>query len=386
MGGAFKTNAAYRRHSLRAEVSVFVKNCWYVAAWEDEISEGKLYPISIIDDPVVIFRKPDRGLVALEDRCCHRFAPLSKGRLEEGGNLRCMYHGLKFSPDGTCIEIPGQDKIPPNARVRSYPVIGDRGWVWVWMGDPGRADPSLIPQVLGLGDPKYVMRTGSIDYKANYQLINDNLTDFSHVSYVHANSFGATDHWAVHRPVVKVIDRGIRVTRWNAANDSIKEDSAIKDLRGDRSIPTAMYQRYDFVAPGILIMYSAVHHRKNMPEDGVSPPVAEPLMENVTSQAVTPMTDGTSRYFFSWGPRRSDGGDAMADNMLAVAHKAFAEDREMIEAQQSIIDRTGTGRQMMTSADVGPVQMRAVLRKLCRAEQPDGALSSDETVPADSMS
>jgi phenylpropionate dioxygenase-like ring-hydroxylating dioxygenase large terminal subunit len=35
-----------------------------------------------------------------------------------------------------------------------------------------------------------------MDYDANYQLINDNLTDFTHLSYVHPNSFGTSDEFA----------------------------------------------------------------------------------------------------------------------------------------------------------------------------------------------
>jgi len=50
-------------------------------------------------------------LCSLKDRCCHRGAPLSLGRLE-GDCVRCMYHGLKFDPAGKCIQIPGQDNIP----------------------------------------------------------------------------------------------------------------------------------------------------------------------------------------------------------------------------------------------------------------------------------
>jgi vanillate O-demethylase monooxygenase subunit len=50
-------------------------------------------------------------VVALDDRCCHRAAPLSMGRVE-GDDIRCMYHGMKFSADGKCIQIPGQEVIP----------------------------------------------------------------------------------------------------------------------------------------------------------------------------------------------------------------------------------------------------------------------------------
>ncbi len=116
---------------------MYVKNAWYVAAWEHEIGDGKPYAMSVLGEPIVLYRTESGRIVALEDRCVHRLAPLSLGRCE-GERLRCMYHGLLFDADGRCVEIPGQEMIPPKARVRSYPVETRAGWVWVWMGDPAR--------------------------------------------------------------------------------------------------------------------------------------------------------------------------------------------------------------------------------------------------------
>ena len=99
----------------------FLENCWYAAAWDDEIGESPLAR-RILDRPVVLFRGEDGRAAALADRCIHRHAPLSHGRVEDGG-IRCGYHGLLFAKDGTCIEVPGQTRVPPGARVESYPVV-----------------------------------------------------------------------------------------------------------------------------------------------------------------------------------------------------------------------------------------------------------------------
>ena len=90
---------------------MFLCNCWYVAGWSHDIVAGSLVSRTILGEPIVLYRKADGGVAALEDRCCHRMAPLTRGRIE-GDDLRCMYHGLKFAPDGRCIEIPGQKLIP----------------------------------------------------------------------------------------------------------------------------------------------------------------------------------------------------------------------------------------------------------------------------------
>lgn len=348
---------------------MYVENCWYMVGWSSELVSGQLHPVSVINRPVVLFRGEQGQAVALEDRCCHRFAPLSKGRLEADCTLRCMYHGLLFAADGTCLEIPGQDKVPATARVRAYPVVERGGWLWP--GDPARADESLIPPVVALDDPRYIFRTGTIDYAADYQLINDNLTDFSHLSYVHANSFGATSYWADQRPSVKPIERGVRITRWTATDkgEVMSKDAPTVALRPAGVGATALFQTQDYLVPGVLIMRSETYQLEDMPDDRLSESAAEPVTGTLTCQAVTPTVDGRSRYFFSWGPRACDGDDAAADRMLALAHKAFAEDREMIEAQQRVIDQCGPGQEMLTTADVGPVQFRAALRKLWKAEQ-----------------
>jgi vanillate O-demethylase monooxygenase subunit len=343
---------------------MYVRDCWYVAAWDHELGDGPIGRV-IINEPVVIYRSGSGDLVALADRCCHRFAPLSLGRIE-GDELRCMYHGLKFDRSGRCVEIPGQDMIPATACVKAYPVVSRHSWVWVWMGDPAKADESLIPEAVGLADPNWTLRSGHMDYEANYLLINDNLTDFTHLSYVHANSFGATEAFARSRPTVERLDRGVRIWRW--MNNGLRDDAP---TRVHRRADGDMWQTYDFLAPGILLMLTATFPDGTAERFAHGPPdyaQVQPLAENFTSQAVTPMTDRTSRYFFSWGPRSGEGSDAVADSMLELAHMAFSEDRTIIEAQQRSMDMAPGLKEVLTSADVGPMQMRAVLQRLMREE------------------
>ena len=120
----------------------FVHDSWYVAAWDHEIGADALFARQLLGKPLVFFRTAAGAVVALDDRCCHRAAPLSIGR-KEGDCVRCQYHGLKFDASGTCVDMPGQDRIPLQARVRSYPVVERNRFVWVWMGDPALADPAL---------------------------------------------------------------------------------------------------------------------------------------------------------------------------------------------------------------------------------------------------
>src|SRR6185437_8721839 len=107
---------------IETHVDRFVRNCWYVAGWADEISADNVLERTLLGESIVFYRASDGRLVALENRCCHRGAPLHAGR-REGDSLRCPYHGMLFNAEGQCTEIPGQEMIPQRACVHSYPVV-----------------------------------------------------------------------------------------------------------------------------------------------------------------------------------------------------------------------------------------------------------------------
>jgi phenylpropionate dioxygenase-like ring-hydroxylating dioxygenase large terminal subunit len=116
---------------------MFLKNCWYVAAWDHELIDGRMLARTILEEGVLLYKSESGKVVALRDRCCHRGVPLHLGR-REGDCVRCMYHGLKFDPTGKCIQIPGQEVVPAKLGVKSYPVVEKDHLVWIWMGDPRR--------------------------------------------------------------------------------------------------------------------------------------------------------------------------------------------------------------------------------------------------------
>jgi phenylpropionate dioxygenase-like ring-hydroxylating dioxygenase large terminal subunit len=106
---------------------MFIRNAWYVVAWDFEVLADTVLERTILGESVIVYRTCDGIPVVMENRCCHRAAPLALGR-KEGNRIRCMYHGLLFGPDGICVEIPGQDRIPLAARVsRRFPLCNARG-------------------------------------------------------------------------------------------------------------------------------------------------------------------------------------------------------------------------------------------------------------------
>lgn len=232
------------------ESPIWVRNAWYVAGWSHDLPPGIIQSRTICNEPIVLYRKSNGTPVVFEDRCCHRLAPLSKGRLE-GDDLRCMYHGLKFAPDGRCIEIPGQVNIPAKAAVKSYPVVEHGSWIWVWPGDAARADVYLLPETIATSDADWQIETGFLDYAAHYQLINDNLLDLLHLSFVHAKTLGrGTPQWANQRPNIIPLPRGVRFQRWF-------ENCLPAHYMAGRGDAFDMWHSYDFLVPGLFIQRPA---------------------------------------------------------------------------------------------------------------------------------
>src|SRR5665213_2978973 len=85
------------REGLMTDDGIFLRNSWYVAGWNHELIDGKNLARTILERPIVLYRGESGKIVALDDRCGHRAAPLSMGRIE-GDDIRCMYHGMKFDP------------------------------------------------------------------------------------------------------------------------------------------------------------------------------------------------------------------------------------------------------------------------------------------------
>ncbi len=345
---------------------MFLRNCWYAAGWSRDFAPDALSAVTILNEPIAIYRKTDGGIVALEDRCCHRFAPLSQGRIE-GDDLRCMYHGLKFAPSGKCIEIPGQPKIPPQAYVQRYPMVDKYSIAWIWMGDADRADEALIPEFIGVDDPAWAMLPGRMDYNANYVLINDNLLDLSHIAFLHRNSLGASfKPEGVSRPTITKKERGVLVSNWIDSGPSQMSETLSKG-RID------IWQTYEFVIPGIFLLHADFYPSGTAAKfPGRAPVGVEPKHMQYTCQAVTPLTDDKSCYFFAYGPWSKE--PKHAETLYQLGLKAFNEDRVMIEAQQRNINRSPDAKMMTIAIDSGVAQFRRMMDDAMEAErQTEGA-------------
>lgn len=353
----------------------YPRNAWYVACTEDDLTGPGPVAARVLDDPLVVWRTAD-GVAVLEDRCVHRAAALSLGRCE-GSRLRCMYHGLVFDASGKVVEIPGQPQIPPQARVRSYPATTRHGWIWVWMGDPALADDMALPGFYeGVEPGEFIFHHGVLDFDAEARLISDNLLDFSHLPFVHAASFGSPEEWADSTPTMLQAPNGLRFQRWI---ENAKSGGA---LPTDANRPVDDWMGYDYYLPGVLLMWAGSFPAGTAKAVNFGPPDFSTAIENVNTnvQAITPVTERTSRYFFmSGGHREQSAGATFAAKLAEVTVMAFHEDKRMIEAQQRAIDRDPSRPIMPTVHDRGVTLYNRMKERLLAQEADHEHVSHDTT-------
>jgi phenylpropionate dioxygenase-like ring-hydroxylating dioxygenase large terminal subunit len=341
----------------------FLTNYWYVAALSDEVSASQPLARIICNEPVVLYRTDDGSVAALEDRCCHRRYPLSKGAVE-GCNIRCGYHGMVFAPDGKCVEIPGQTAIPKNAWVKTYKVVERSRLIWIWIGEEERADPDNIPDYHWLDHPQWRGKTTRFHVKANFKLIVENLLDLSHLSFVHPSTIG---NRAVVNEAKVTFDRGeneVRVNRWMrnvAPPPSYVKANVVKSETIDR------WQIIHFMPPAFCRLYVGAMTPGMTHEEAL----AAQKMEWLNLNAMTPETETTTHYF--WGIVHNHDLDDpnMTEMIFKEIETAFLEDHDVFEEQQKAIAHGVERPEVNTLADAGSLHAVRVIERLQR-EQKEG--------------
>lgn len=346
---------------------MFLRNHWYLAARADEIGDEPLAR-RVIDEPLVLYRTAAGRPAALEDRCAHRFLPLSCGRREGEDRLRCAYHGLLFDATGRCVEIPNQARIPPSARVRSYPAAEQHGFVWVWMGDQDLADARRIPDLSFHTSPDFTSTGDRLLIKAHYELITDNLLDLSHTEFVHGTSLG---NEATRAAKVETTVEGGRiwVRRWVPDAPPVPAWKAVfSDYGGhvDHWLDTW------WEAPATMVLEVGATPAGRDKRDGI---------RILNINVLTPETETTTHYFWSNSRGYAQGDPAVTRFWHQVTHDAFLEDKAILEAQQRAFGDRSLGDQqpVAIAADHGGVQARRRVAALLRAER---AAPARETAPA----
>lgn len=343
---------------------MFIKETWYVACRSDEIQDKPLGR-TICNEQIVFYRDQNKAVVAVEDFCPHRGAPLSLGYVENG-NLVCGYHGLVMGCDGKTVSMPAQrvQGFPCN---KTYAVVEKADFIWIWLGEKTRADESKLPVLEWEDDSEWAYGGGLFHIQCDYRLMIDNLMDLTHETYVHASSIGQKEIDEAP-PVTKV--EGDRIITERYMDNIMPPPFWKMALRGNHladDVPVDRWQRCHFFAPSNVHIEVGVAHAGY---NGYHAP-KDKKVSAIVVDFITPETETSHWYFWGMARHFQPENAELTEQIREGQGKIFTEDLEMLERQQKNLLKHPQRQLLMLNIDAGGVQSRRVIERLIAKEQHD---------------
>lgn len=328
---------------------IALENIWYCVALARDITSNPLRRV-ICEHPIVLYRGASGNVVALEDRCGHRQAPLSKGRVI-GEEIQCMYHGYTFGTSGECTHVPHQSGVPKTADIRAYAAVERWGYMWLWWGNPAAADLATVPNLPWTCEPDRRTVYFHFRARANFQLMADNLLDVSHTDFLHRSSIGSQSGMKTDAPKVSLTRRieSDRVFCTRRLEGAYLGPVATKWAGSELPVTRTNTQMWE--APNTI--HSVLEFENEETHRTIN-------MEHI----MTPETATTCHYFMNWtrdfgidNVRYPTDDDVHTEQMTVVT----TEDIPMVEAQQENIAMFSTLRDAPAKQDGFIIDVHRVL-------------------------
>lgn len=338
-------------------------NAWYAVAWDTEVGRT-LLARTVCERPVVLYRTADATPVALADACWHRLVPLSLGRLD-GDDVVCGYHGLTFGPNGRCRRMPAQETLNPSAAVTAYPVVERHRFVWIWPGDPGKADPALVPDLHWNDDPEWAGDGERIELDCDYRLVLDNLMDLTHEQFLHSDSL-ANDELSIVEPDMEHDEDSVTLTRWLHGIDP----PPFLDMQLKRKAPefrglVDRWQIIRFTAPSTInIDVGVAPVGSGAPEGDRSAGI-----NGYVLNTITPAGPGACHYFWAFTRDYHLGDQGLTNLLRQSVSRVFGQDTDMLNAQQRAIEANPGHEFYNLNIDLGGMWVRRIIDAKVAAEQ-----------------
>lgn len=328
---------------------------WYIACRSRELRRAPRNR-RILGVPLVLFRDGAGRAAALLDRCPHRNAPLSEGRVVAPGRLQCRYHGWEFDGGGVCRLVPGLVgwSEARGRRVEAYPVAERDGFVWVY-GTPD-AEPAREPFALPLAAERgYTTVVEEVTVEATVHAACENALDVPHTAYLHRGLFRGT------RGEPVTIDVEVRRFADRVEAEYLGEPRPPGLAARLLSPSGGIVQHWDrFILPSI----AQVEYRLGA-ENHV-----------LVTTAMTPVTDFHTRLFAVISFRLRIPGWVVRPLLRPLALRIFRQDAEILALQARTIQEFGGERFMSTDSDVLGREIWRLMRQAERgsvAPPPEGA-------------
>jgi len=345
---------------LADEDTPFIRNAWYVACFSRDIAPGKPFARRILGENVVFYRKADGTVVAMKDRCPHRSFPLSCGRIE-GDDIICGYHGIRFGSDGVCKLVPTQASAPRALSVATFTIDETAPIVWIWMGDAAQmTPPPAAPWMLeGSG---WAISYDYLQVNASYVFLHENLIDLSHLSFLHAHTFGTPDY-ATAPFETEVTDEAIIVRR---RVQPTRLPPIYANPLGMQGVAAARIVTSTFLSPGLSISAVVLRNLEQPEHVRVDYHIR-------TAQLVTPCDRSTVHYHFVVARDFVTDDTDVSEFILQGVKSAFAEDVFALESITRVRreDSDAHFAEKSIASDRAGVMLRRRLRTLAEKESRD---------------
>ena len=314
------------------------KTQWHPVAQAHEVAD-KPVSAQLLEQALVLWRDADGRLQAFWDRCPHRGARLSMGRVENG-HLECPYHGWQFASGGQCVKVPALPEFTPPARqcVKSFEVQEAYGLVWVRL-EPGE---SRLPVFAAETDAHLRMvNCGPYDVAASAPRIIENFLDMSHFGFVHEGWLGSRDATAIAAYEVEATDCGVLATGCKA----VQPQSNLHSTQA-----AEVEYTYEVTAA-----YTAVLTK--IPEEGSS---KQGWREQI-GLFICPLTPETSRVWFRLAVADFESTD---EQLREFQHTIFVQDQPVLESQLPKALPLDPRAEMHSAAD----RMSSAYRRFLKAQ------------------
>jgi phenylpropionate dioxygenase-like ring-hydroxylating dioxygenase large terminal subunit len=328
-------------------------DCWYVLAASESVGRA-LRAYRVAGLPLVVFRTVAGQVVALHDRCVHRPYPLSAGRLD-GDELSCGLCGFVYGPDGQCVRVPTQSRIPLGAAVRAYPAREEQGLVWVWAGEPGRARLHRLPDLPWLIQDGWTTVGGEQMVNAGFLLLHESFADVTKIPVLVPEVSPSVLQVAPPPLDVEVTETTVSLSRryppgrlpdWQARALGRSADEELEHLQqGHFLSPAAWVDYWD-----IVLDASGARARMRF------------------TQLVTPVEDRISRLLWRVSRDFSAGDSATTARLAEMFVPYYATLAAALETMQQVIDRDGPAAEVNVSSDVAALRVRQIVQAMLAEE------------------
>lgn len=288
-------------------IPMMEKTQWHPVALSSDVQQGPV-GVRLLDEDLVLWRDAAGVANAFVDRCPHRGARLSLGRVNEG-NLECPYHGWQFADSGQCVKVPAVPSFtpPPQHCVKSFGVQEACGLIWVQL----QAADVPLPAFEAEDDARLrKVSCGPYDVAASAPRIIENFLDMSHFGFVHEGWLGSRDATEMSPYNVENTAFGVKATNCKAVQP-------LSNLHSTK--PAQVHYTYEVTGP-----YTALLTK--IPEEGTT----KDGWREAIGLFICPITPESSRVWFRLAVADFESSD---EQLQAFQHTIFTQDQPVLESQ-----------------------------------------------------